>query len=273
MGIIHQVPGRGFSRAAATVPLNIIQLGYLEFKLRAGNQTLDGAAYWNDSETGETLVMEYSLDGSTWTTFQSLNTMYPNLSSWTSFFVQVPAASQTYFTDAGLSPNTWYQYRIRASNAGGVSLPSSTSLSATLSRIAEWRLQNYGTTASTGTAASTATGRDGIANLAKYAFNMQSSEGTMHVQPGTGDRGLPTTEVNPSTQRLRVEFIRRKSSSAPGVSYEVEFCSDLKTFVPAGAAVQIDSIDANLERVIWEDSMSLSESPTRFARVKVVENP
>ncbi|MDB6004807.1 MAG: hypothetical protein JWR15_1794 [Prosthecobacter sp.] len=347
------------TRAAATVPLNIVQTGYLEFKLRAGNQTVDGLTYWNNSETGETLVLEYSLDGSIWTTFQSINTVYPNFSAWTSFFVQIPSAavssttrfrwrqlansggtndawaledlaiysglppapatppfiitspnsstnvaiawaaasgattylierslngtiwtqiattsaSQTYFTDAGLSPNSWYQYRIRASNIGGVSLPSSTSLVATLSRIAEWRLQNYGTTAPTGTAASTATGRDGVSNLAKYAFNLQSAEAPAQVQPGTGDRGLPTTGVDPGTKRLRVEFIRRKSSSAPGVSYQVEFSSDLSGFAPGGSAVQVVSIDANLERVVWEDDVSLNEAGRRFARVKIVEAP
>lgn len=347
------------TRVAATVPLNIIQTGYLDFKLRAGNQTVDGLTYWNNSETGETLVMEYSLDGSTWTTFQSINTVYPNYSSWTSLFIQVPtaavssatrfrwrqlsnsggtndtwaledltiysglppapspppfiitspnsssdiaiswaasagsstylverslngstwsqiaatSASQTYFTDSGLTPNTWYQYRIKASNAGGVSLPSSTSLVATLSRIAEWRLQNYGTTSSTGIAASTATGRDGVSNLAKYAFNLQSAEAAMQVQPGAGDRGLPSTGVDPSTKRLRVEFIRRKSSSAPGVSYQVEFSSNLGSFAPAGSAVQVVSIDSNLERVVWEDDVSLNEVGSRFARVKIVETP
>lgn len=347
------------TRAATTAPLNIIQTGYLEFKLRAGNQTVDGLTYWNNSETGETLVIEYSLDGTTWTTFQSINTVYPNYSSWTPLFIQVPQAavssatrfrwrqlsnsggtndtwaledlfiysglppapatppfiltspnsssdiavfwsgvtgassyvvertlngstwlqiattsvSQTFFTDSGLAPNTWYQYRIRAANAGGVSAPSSTSLATTLTRLAEWRLQNYGTTASTGSAASTAAGVDGIPNLAKYAFNMQSSDGITHVQPGTGNRGLPTTTVNPATQRLRVEFVRRTASSTPGVSYQVEFCSDLSSFAPAGSQVQVSAIDANFERVIWEDAVSLNDVPARFARVRLVESP
>lgn len=351
--------GGSGTRAAATVPLNIIQVGYLEFKLRAGNQNVDGLTYWNNSETGETVVMEYSLDGVTWTTFQSINTVYPNLSSWGSFYVQVPPAavssatrfrwrqllhsgtsndtwaledvsvysglpsappappfiitsansatdiaiswaaaagastylverslngstwdqiattpaSQTYFTDSGLSPSTWYQYRIRASNAGGISLPSSTSLAATFSRMAEWRLQNYGTTAATGPAASTAAGSDGVANLAKFAFNMQSSDQAGNLQPGTGTQGMPVTVMDPVTKRLRVEFIRRKSSSSPGVSYVVEFSSNLQNFAPAGAPVRIDSIDANLERVVWEDAVGQSESPARYARVKLVESP
>ncbi|MCF7789636.1 MAG: hypothetical protein K9N47_26165 [Prosthecobacter sp.] len=102
--------GTSGTRAAATMPLNIIQTGYLEFKLRAGNQTIDGLTYWNNSETGETLVMEYSLNGSTWTTFQSINTVYPNYSSWTSFFVQIPAAA--------VSSTTQFRWR-QLSNSGG----------------------------------------------------------------------------------------------------------------------------------------------------------
>jgi fibronectin type 3 domain-containing protein len=98
------------TRAATTVPLNITQTGYLEFKLRAGNQTVDGLTYWNNSETGETLVMEYSLDGSTWTTFQSINTVFPNYSSWTSLFIQVPQAA--------VSSATRFRWR-QLANSGG----------------------------------------------------------------------------------------------------------------------------------------------------------
>jgi hypothetical protein len=146
-------------------------------------------------------------------------------------------------------------------------------LATTLSRLADWRLQNYGTTASTGSAASTAAGPDGIPNLTKYAFNMQASDGVMQVQPGIGIRGLPGATINPNTQRVRVEFVRRTSSSAPGVSYQVEFSSDLKNFAPSGSQVQVVAIDANFERVTWEDGVSLNDMPARFARVKIVETP
>ena len=102
---------------------------------------------------------------------------------------------------------------------------------------------------------------------------MQSSDGVMQVQPGIGIRGLPAATINPNTQRVRVEFVRRTSSSAPGVSYQVEFCSDLKSFAPSGSQVQVVAIDANFERVTWEDGVSLNDMPARFARVKIVETP
>lgn len=351
--------GSSGTRAAATVPLNIISVGYLDFKIRAGNQTIDGATYWNNSESGENVVIEYSLDGVTWTTFQTLTMVYPNHSTWTPYFVQVPQAAvsantrfrwrqlthsggtndtwaledvcvysglppaplappfiitspnsassvavswaaamgaasyliertmdgstwvqvssvsggQTYFTDTQLNPASWYQYRIKAANSGGISPPSSTSLVATLSRIAEWRLVNYGTTTANGQASSDSAGHDGIKNLAKYAFNMGNNDGVSYVQPGNGNKGLPTTHMNPSTRRLRIEFIRRKASSDPGVTYTAEFASDLNSFAPAGSVVQVTPIDDLLERVVWEDGVSLDESPVRFSRIKVVETP
>ncbi len=347
------------TRAATTVPLNLTQVGYLDFKFRAGNQTVDGITYWNNSETGETVVMEYSLDGVTWVSFVSLNTVYPNLSSWTPHFVQVPQAAissatrfrwrqlansggtndtwaiedlcvfsglppappappfiitspnsassvavswaaalgaasylvertidgsnwtqvasvpgnQTFFTDTGLNPASWYQYRIKAANAGGASPPSATSLVATLSRIAQWRLENYGTTTPTGQASSDSAGHDGIKNLAKYAFNMDNSDGVSYVLPGSGTKGLPTTHVNSATRKLRIEFIRRKASSDPGVTYTAEFASDLNSFAPAGGVIQVTPINDLLERVVWEDGVSLDEAPVRFSRVKVTETP
>lgn len=351
--------GSSGTRAAATVPLNIISLGYLEFKIRAGNQAVDGATYWNNAESGENVVVEYSLDGVSWTAIQTLNMVFPNHSTWTSYFVQVPQGavssatrfrwrqlthsggtndtwaledlcvysglppapiappfiitspnsassvavswaaspgaasylvertingsswvqisttpgSQTYFTDTGLNPASWYQYRIKAVNAGGVSLPSSSSLVATLSRIAEWRLANYGTITPTGQASSDSAGHDGIKNLAKYAFNMSNNDGVSYVQPGSGTKGLPTTDVNPATRRLRVEFIRRRASSDPGVTYTVEFASDLNSFAPAGSVIQVIPLNDLLERVVWEDGVSLDEAPVRFSRIKVVETP
>ncbi len=350
--------GASGTRSTTTVPLNIIQVGYIEFKIRAGNQTVDGTTYWNNCESGETVVLEYSVDGTTWTSLQSLNTVYPSHSNWTSYFLPVPtaavspatrfrwrqlthsggtndtwaledvnvhsglpplplpppfiitspnsattiaiywaassgaagyqvertadgsvwthiasvAASQTFHTDAGLMPATWYQYRIRATNISGVSQPGSTSLVATLSRIGEWRLANFGTTSSSGSSASDFEGTDGIKNLAKYAYNMNQGDGLMYVEQGSGGKGLPVTRIDPVTRRLRVEFIRRKSSSLPGISYSVEFCSSLDAFAPHGAAVQVISINDLFERVVWEDNLSLDDVPTRFARVKVVEN-
>ena len=82
-------------RSATTVPINFLVGGYVEFSFRAGNQNDDGAAFWNNSESGESVVMEYSLDGVSWTIFQTLNTLYPNNSTWTKYYLPLPQAANT----------------------------------------------------------------------------------------------------------------------------------------------------------------------------------
>ncbi len=347
------------TRAAATVPLNIIGQSYLEFAFRAGNQAVDEIAYWNNSEAGEGVVVEFSLDGVTWQTLQTLDTVYPSYAAWTNFVIALPAATQssatrfrwrqlahsggtndtwaledvclwapvppapsappfiitavnssssiaiwwvgstgassyqvertgngsawnpvattsvtqTYFTDTGLRAGTWYQYRVKAINLGGISPASSVSIASTLRQIDEWRLAHFGTTDSTGAAASMAAGPDGITNLARFAFNMSNTAGVAGVIPGSGQAGMPSIRLDPLTHRLRVEFIRRKWAANPGDSYEVQFCSDLSCFVPGGAPVQVTSINGIFERVVWEDAVSINESAVRFARVKLTETP
>lgn len=77
-------------RSAETAPLDLSLGGILEFKLRAGNQNVDG---WNNSEGGENVVLEYSADGATWKTLQTINTIYPAASSWAVFRVELPEDS------------------------------------------------------------------------------------------------------------------------------------------------------------------------------------
>lgn len=187
--------------------------------------------------------------------------------------IATTGGTQTYLTDTGLRAATWYKYRVRAINPGGTSGPSSTSIVATLGQLAEWSLTHYGTMQPVGPAASSATGPDGITNLAKFAFNMSPADGVMELTPGSGEKGLPHVCVDPSTRRLRVEFIRRKWTANPGVVYEVQFSSGLTAFAPAGAAVQVTSIDSTFERVVWEDVVSVGQTPSRFARISVSESP
>lgn len=82
-------------RSATTRPQNFLQAGYVEFSFRAGNQSVDGDTYWNNSESGEGVVLEYSLDGTTWISIQSISTLHPNNSTWTNYYVAVPQAAQT----------------------------------------------------------------------------------------------------------------------------------------------------------------------------------
>ena len=79
-------------RAAESIPMDLRHGGTLSFKIRAGNHGVDG---WNNCETGETVELEYSLDGATWSAGQTLNTVYPSLSGWQSVSVAVPTEWMT----------------------------------------------------------------------------------------------------------------------------------------------------------------------------------
>jgi len=97
-------------RSATTIPVDVTLGGNIEFLLRAGNEAVDGNALWNNSESGETVVLEYTKDnGITWTTIQTLNTVYPSLSNWTSFSVTIPASA--------FSPSTQFRWR-QLANSG-----------------------------------------------------------------------------------------------------------------------------------------------------------
>ncbi|MEN9974110.1 MAG: hypothetical protein RLZZ282_116, partial [Verrucomicrobiota bacterium] len=87
--------------------------------------------------------------------------------------------------------------------------------------------------------------------------------------------GLPCVSVVGG--KLRMEFLRRKFVSAtnPGVTYALEFSSDLGaspwsqqdvTTTPAGV-----SIDGTWERVVLDDPAP--SGTKRFSRLKVVQSP
>ena len=100
----------GGARSAATIPLDVSSGGTVAFAIRGGNQSVDGSSYWDNSETGENVVLEYSKDnGLNWTTLQSLNTVYPSLSTWSNFSITIPAGA--------IGPNTQFRWR-QLANSG-----------------------------------------------------------------------------------------------------------------------------------------------------------
>lgn len=97
-------------RSATTIPLDVSSGGTIQFTIRGGNEAVDGNTYWNNSETGENVVLEYSKDnGANWTTLQSLNTVYPSLSNWTPFTLTLPSGA--------ISPGTQFRWR-QLANSG-----------------------------------------------------------------------------------------------------------------------------------------------------------
>ena len=116
---------------------------------------------------------------------------------------------------------------------------------------------------------------DGVGNLLKYAFNMvgngvgQKSSLAMannSIVTNGGYAGLPEISRDASG-RLTVTYIRRSSSSLPGIGYSVEFSDSLSTFAVNSLATETLEIpDTTIERVTVRDSVAAAH---RFARVKV----
>lgn len=118
-------------------------------------------------------------------------------------------------------------------------------------------------------------GGDGVKNLLKYAFNMIGN-GTGQVPSlttpntavttATGTAGLPLVNTD-GAGKLQVTFIRRKSTSNPGITYNVEFSDTLAAWASnPSATINVVNIDTTFERVIVTDNTSASK---RFVRLRV----
>ena len=104
--------GAGGARSATSIALDVSRGGTIEFALRAGSESLDGNLFWNNSEAGESVVLEYSKDGgNSWVAIQTFNTVYPSLSNWTVFSIAIPAGAA--------SPNTQFRWRQLANSGAG----------------------------------------------------------------------------------------------------------------------------------------------------------
>jgi hypothetical protein len=85
-----------------------------------------------------------------------------------------------------------------------------------------------------------------------------------------GAAGLPRR--GESAGKLTITYIRRKSTSTPGVTYAVEFSNTLSTgswAINASATESAANIDTNFERVTVTDHAVFAQ---RFARVRVITN-
>lgn len=138
-----------------------------------------------------------------------------------------------------------------------------------------WRFIHFQQTANSGIAAFNfdADG-DTLVNFSEYAYNLDPRQPSASVlTSGSGTSGMPHLSLvgSGSTGRLRIEFLRRKSSTAPGLTYIPEFTSTLATGGWGTVApVQVTSIDANWERVVVEDLPGIG-LPRRFGRVRITE--
>ena len=112
---------------------------------------------------------------------------------------------------------------------------------------------------------------DGVKNLLKYAFNMNLAAADVRgLVPGTGTSGLPsvTSTTSGATTTLRVEFIRRIGS---GLVYVPKRSSDLSdsSWITLSDTPTVTPVDANWERVLYEEPLTTATNPTCFGTVEV----
>lgn len=114
---------------------------------------------------------------------------------------------------------------------------------------------------------------DSVVNLQKFAFNLDPTKpDSQHLVAGAGGlAGLPVV-TRAASGRLRVEFVRRKASGNPGITYRAEFSSDLASWVNLIGLAVVTSIDETWERLVVEDVPPAGDR-IRFARVSVSMNP
>ncbi len=113
---------------------------------------------------------------------------------------------------------------------------------------------------------------DGVNNLLERAFNLSPLQpGAATLITGTGTTGLPNIRSTGSgaSRRLKIEYLRRKSSTNPGLSYTPQFLSELGTASQDFTGPEtVQSIDSVWERVTVDDTTT--GEPKRFGRVRVV---
>jgi hypothetical protein len=95
--------GQAGPRSATTHAFDLTAGATLRFAFRAGNEAVDGATYWNDSEAGEGVQVQWSADGVNWTSIVLFDTMATASKSWGTYSYTLPSAA--------LTPTTRFRWR------------------------------------------------------------------------------------------------------------------------------------------------------------------
>jgi hyaluronate lyase len=116
---------------------------------------------------------------------------------------------------------------------------------------------------------------DGVANLLKYAFNMNLGGPDSATMPSGGTSGLPgiTAQPNGASSVFRYEFLRRIGS---GLIYTPQKTSDLtnpNSWTNLTDAPTVASINATWERVTYEEPYDAGTTPRLFGRLRVTLPP
>lgn len=196
---------------------------------------------------------------------------YQGLSGDTSTPVGTTNSSTPGFTTPTLTSSTNYWVRIKSVLGASTVYANSTTAAVTVNPVSS-PFDTWASVLPAGQRGANQTPMgDGVTNLEKFAFNLNPlAPDVRHLTVGANNpAGLPGATL--AAGKLRIEFLRRIAGTNPGISYTVQFGSDLAgwadiaTGTPAGVA-----IDGTWERVTVDDPTGGSQ---RFGRVKVVQTP
>jgi hypothetical protein len=110
-------------------------------------------------------------------------------------------------------------------------------------------------------------------NLAEFAYNLNPLVADAQPIALGGTNGLPAARYLPNVSGgvLEVDFPRRKGATAVGLTYTIQFSSNLTAW-SAGLAPTVTSLNADWDRVTVRDPVS-GPNANRFARVVVALQP
>ncbi|MEI8386715.1 MAG: Ig-like domain-containing protein [Verrucomicrobiota bacterium] len=201
----------------------------------------------------------------------------PTSYQWRRNGTNIPGATSATYTRTNLTATDTGNYSVVVTWGGSGSLTSNAAaLDVTATAGFEvWRALNFTATELLDALKSGPTAdydHDGVCNLLEYALNLDTKTADVSTMiAGTGTGGLPLVRVENvgGQNRLTVEHVRRKAASTPGITYAVEFSSNLSNSWSATGTETVTSIDTTWERVKTTDQQS--SSPSRFTRLKVTQ--
>jgi hypothetical protein len=176
-------------------------------------------------------------------------------------------------TLAGLTPDTTYHYRISATNIWGTVTGSDVQFTTAKTPYQIWAEAAGVTGPNSGPAQNKDS--DGLTNLEEYAFGTNanaSDSGPIELNGNSvTKRGSPivTVGTNGTTVDPNAVFCRRKDAASVGLTYTIQFSSDLGTWVTSTVTPTVIADDGEYEVVKVHYPFSVNGRKAQFFHVVV----
>ncbi len=164
---------------------------------------------------------------------------------------------------SSLTPGANLLRLIATDNAGASATVPFTLQVKAASTAQSWRQTYFGSSQASGSALDSADpDRDGLTNLAEFAFGLNPTQTSSDV--GTRAESQPDHQ-----EGMRAVFRRRKDHLVSGLNYIVEFSSNLGDWTPSSEIPAFVADEGDLERVSLPFPTLPNGQPGRFFRVRV----